>query len=285
MKVLNLNSMRILVFSLVIYFGYPLQAQISPKSRAVQIITSGGKTADSLFTSIIGHDARLIFIPSAASSLRSDEGTIWNPGEEVNKNQFTEDLKKRFGVNNIIILHTRDSKEADTKDFCLPLKQATAVWISGGNAGRFMKIFRGTRLEKELKTFLDNGGIIGGESAGAIVQGSYTIRGNPDKPVLMVEGSEKGLGFLKNTAINPHLSAAKRENELVTVVDKYPELLGIGIDDNTGLLIRNGVAEVFGAGRVAIYDNSKHKNGWYYWLKPGNQFNLRERKAMNFIPE
>jgi cyanophycinase len=55
----------------------------------------------------------------------------------------------------------------------------------------------------------------------------------------MVAGSETGLGLIPNVAINPHLSAQKRENELVTIIDKYPNLLGIGIDDNTGFLIRD----------------------------------------------
>ena len=86
-------------------------------------------------------------------------------------------------------------------------------------------------------------------------------------------------------AINPHLSAQKRENELVTVLYRYPNLLGAGIDDDTGSVIRDGIGEVFGSGRVAIYDNIKHKDGWYYWLRPGNKFDFIKRRPIDFSPE
>jgi cyanophycinase len=132
----------------------------------------------------------------------------------------------------------------------------------------------------ELKALIRRGGIVAGESAGAIIQGSYIVRGNPDKPVLMVDGHSTGFGLLENVAINPHLSRAKRENELVSVIDRYPRLLGIGIDDDTGLVVTGEIAEVFGTGRVAIYDNRKHKEGWYYWLKPGDRFSFVTRKPV-----
>lgn len=138
-----------------------------------------------------------------------------------------------------------------------------------------MTTYKGTLLEKELRKFVERGGILAGESAGAIVQGEYTVRGNPDKPVIMVTGSEQGLGLLPHVAINPHLSAQKRENELITVVDRYPSLTGIGIDDETGLLIQDGIGIVFGKGRVAIFDNKKHESGWYYYLKGGDRFDFR----------
>jgi len=279
--------MRIIVISFLFTFCNPLAAQFNAnKTRGAEIITSGGRAADSLFISLLGgSDAKVVFIPTAASSLRSDSGTIWNPDEEINKVIFKQDLLKRFNLNNITVLHTRNHEEANTENFVAPLRDAKAVWISGGNPGRFMAIYQGTLLEKELKVFLQRGGIIAGESAGAIVQGSYIVRGNPDKPVLMVEGSEKGLGLIQQVAINPHLSAQKRENELVTIIDRYTCLLGIGIDDNTGFLIRDGIGEVFGSGRIAIYDNKKYKAGWYYWLKPGDKFDFGKKSPVNFSPE
>jgi cyanophycinase len=75
-------------------------------------------------------------------------------------------------------------------------------------------------------------------------------------------------------AINPHLTSAKRDAELVNVVDAHPEILGIGIDDDAALLVRKNVFEVIGTGRVAIYDNVRRNGSWYYWLKPGDRFDL-----------
>ena len=114
-----------------------------------------------------------------------------------------------------------------------------------------------------------------GSSAGAIIQGSFVVRGRPDKPLLMAPGRTTGFGFLMNVAINPHLTSARRDAELINVTDAHPEILGIGIDDDAALVVRKNVCEVIGAGSVAIYDNVKHDGGaWYYKLKPGDRFDL-----------
>jgi cyanophycinase len=96
----------------------------------------------------------------------------------------------------------------------------------------------------------------------------------------MVDGRDRGFGFLPNIAINPHLTASKRENELVTVIDRYPHLLGLGIDDDAGLLIRGSVGAVIGSGRVAVYDNQRHADGWYFWLKTGEKIDLAARRPL-----
>ena len=121
---------------------------------------------------------------------------------------------------------------------------------------------------------LARGGVIFGSSAGAIIQGSFVVRGRPDKPLLMAPGRTTGFGFLSNVAINPHLTSTQRDAELVNVVDAHPDVLGIGIDDDAALLVRQDVFEVIGAGRVAIYDNLRHGGLWYYWLNPGERFDL-----------
>lgn len=93
----------------------------------------------------------------------------------------------------------------------------------------------------------------------------------------MVKGSERGFAWLKSVAVNPHLSEAMRQNELVTIVDAHPRLLGIGIDEKAAIIVTGDRFKVIGDGRVAIYDNAKHGNNWYYWLKTGEVFNLRTR--------
>jgi cyanophycinase-like exopeptidase len=95
----------------------------------------------------------------------------------------------------------------------------------------------------------------------------------------MVKGRERGFAWLKNVAVNPHLTEAMRQNELVTVLDSYPKLLGIGIDEKAWIIVKGSRFEVFGKGRVAIYDNQKHGGNWYYWLSPGDTFDLLTRTA------
>jgi cyanophycinase len=255
-----------------------LAAQNTAAHQGKLIVTSGGQTAEALFRKLVGEaDPSVVFIPTGASSLRSDSGVIWNPDKQEHRAEFEQEILKLFGLKRVTILHTRDRQVADTDAFVTPLLTAHAVWISGGNAGRLADAYLGTEVVTALKALVARGGIVAGESAGAIIQGSYIVRGNPNKPVLMVDGHDRGFGLLPNVAVNPHLSSNKRENELVSVIDRYPQLLGIGIDDDTGLLVSGETAEVFGKGRVAIYDNRKHKDGWYYWLNPGDRFDLKAR--------
>jgi len=162
----------------------------------------------------------------------------------------------------------------------LQLKKANGVWLGPGNAGRYADAFLGTLFQKLLDSILSKGGVIAGNSAGAIIQGSYIIRGRPDKPLLMAQGHDKGFGFLRNVVVNPHLTSAKRETELVNVLDKYQKLLGIGLDDDISLVFTGNTFEIMGKGIVAIYDNQKHDGRWWYILKPGTKFDIKKRQTL-----
>ena len=262
-------------------------AQVSSGPAKGTLILTGGdqETALKEFVTLAGGpDARIVYIPTAASSLRLPSGLIWEwlHTDELPANtpEFKVELCKMFGIKSIAILHTRNRKTANSEDFVKPLRDAQGVWISGGNSGRLTQAYLDTLTQRELENVLKRGGVIGGNSAGAIIQGAYTIRGNPDKPVLMVKGSERGFGFLKNVAVNPHLSEAMRQNELVTIVDAHPKLLGIGIDEKAAIVVTGNRFQVIGKGRVAIYDNRKHGNNWYYWLAQGDFFDLRTRSKV-----
>ncbi|HXQ70369.1 MAG TPA: cyanophycinase [Pyrinomonadaceae bacterium] len=260
------------------------KAQSSSGPAKGTLILTGGdqETALKEFVSLAGGpEANIVYIPTAASSLRLPSGLIWEwlytDELPANTPEFKAELCKMFGVKAITILHTRNRKIANSEDFVKPLRSAQGVWISGGNAGRLTQAYLDTLTQRELESVLMRGGVVGGNSAGAIIQGSYTIRGNPNKPVLMVKGSERGFALLKSVAVNPHLSEAMRQNELVTIVDAHPKLLGIGIDEKAAIIVTGDRFRVIGDGRVAIYDNTKHGNNWYYWLKTGEIFNLRTR--------
>lgn len=268
--------------------------QVSPafeSNRKGSLIISGaaGTSRESFGTGVLerfvalagGADANFVYIPTASSGIKLDSGFIYTPPDSdapaTNTGEFEQELAKMFGVKHITILHTRSRETADAEKFVAPLRQADGVWLSGGNSGRLADAYLGTLTQREIKAVFERGGVVGGNSAGAIIQGSFIVRGRPDKPVLMAKGHERGFDFLKNVVINPHLIAAKREDELVNVVDAHPGLLGIGIDERTAILVQGDQFEVLGDSKVAIYDNRKHGNKWYYWLSPGAFFNLRAR--------
>lgn len=231
-----------------------------------------------------GPEANFVYIPTASSGLKLDSGLIYEPPETdtpaANTGEFERALAEMYGVRRIRLLHTRSRATANSESFVAALRRADGVWLSGGNAGRLAATYLGTRTEKEIKAVFERGGVVGGSSAGAIIMGSFIVRGLPGKPVLMARGHERGFGFLKNVAINPHLITAKREDELVNVVDAHPELLGIGIDERAAIIVRGGRFEVLGDSKVAVYDDRRHEKSWYYWLTPGAVFDLRTRAAL-----
>jgi cyanophycinase len=274
------------VFSLLTNVGVA-QTKASPFPKKGNLILTGGSFTSEGIKAFVelagGADANFVFIPSASSGIKLESGYIWEPRDSTKEkmDSFSLELAKMFGVKKIIVLHTTSTVEANSKKFCEPLKKANAVWFGPGNAGRYASIFLGSRFQKELDTLLMRGGTIAGNSAGSIIQGSYIVRGRPDKPVLMAKGKEQGFGFIKNFVINPHLISAKRETELINVLDWHPELIGFGVDDETTLIVKNGIIQMIGNGPVYIYDNKLHDKKWWYELPPGKKFSLTERKIID----
>lgn len=288
---MKINEIKlILLWALLLLFfwvdGVAAQKTIGPAKGAL-VITGGdfGKGVIERFVALAGGpDAVFVYIPTAASSLRLSSGFIYDPPDldapAANTKEFEQELAKFFGVNRVIVLHTRNRKTADSKGFVEALKKANGVWLSSGNAGRLANAYLDTLTQKEIEAVLDRGGVVGGNSAGAIIQGSYIVRGRPDKPLLMAKGHERGFGLLKNAAVNPHLTEQKRDAELINVIDKYPKLLGIGLDEKAAIVVQGNEFEVIGENRIAVYDNQKHGSSWYYWLKPGDKFDLKSRALM-----
>jgi cyanophycinase len=95
----------------------------------------------------------------------------------------------------------------------------------------------------------------------------------------MAEGYERGLGFLKGVAIDQHFLKLKRTADMAELMDRYPQLLGIGIDEGTALLVHENVMEVMGKSNVLVYDRSSNR-GEDEVLAPGSRYDLRARKRL-----
>jgi cyanophycinase len=214
-----------------------------------------------------GPDASIVVIPTAdgASSYTED----WSGLQAL----------RAAGARNITILHTYDPETADRDEFVAPLRAASGVWFPGGRQFRLAEAYLGTRTLEEVLNVLDRGGVVGGSSAGASIQGSYLVRGAREgNHIVMSPGHDEGFGLLQNTAIDQHLIVRRRERDLLQVLAARPELLGIGIDESTAIVVQGDAFEVVGASRVAIYDGSPRSAAdGYYFLDPGARYNLRYR--------
>ncbi|MBS1721693.1 MAG: cyanophycinase [Armatimonadetes bacterium] len=237
---------------------------------------SGGKVMPKFFELAGGKDAKIVVIPTASA-----DGTF-----------TAEGIKSQRPWSNaarVDVLHTRDRNVADSEDFVKPLLDATAVWFGGGRHWRLADSYLGTRTEQEIKNVLKRGGIVGGSSAGATIQGSFLIRGAPgpdgksdgDNRIMESPGHLVGLGLITDCAIDQHVITRHRENDLEAVIANHPELLGIGIDEGTAIIVRKDVFEVIGPSKVFIYDNEAHGDSRHYTLSAGDKFDLANRKKID----
>ena len=104
------------------------------------ILTGGSFTKDAIKTFVElagGPDAHFVFIPSASSGIKLESGYTWEPKDSTKEkiDSFSIELAKMFGVKNIVVLHTTNTAEANSKKFCEPLKKANAVWLGPGMPG------------------------------------------------------------------------------------------------------------------------------------------------------
>jgi len=186
---------------------------------------------------------------------------------------------REMGVESVTVVHTKDRTEADSEAFVEPIRNARGVWFPGGRQWRLADSYLNTRTEDELHALLARGGVIGGSSAGATIQGSYLVRGDTEANTIMMGDHEEGFALLKNVAIDQHLLARNRQFDLIPVIEAHPELLGIGIDEDTALVVRGDRAEVIGQSYVAIYDNRSTvaDEGKFFLLRAGDAIDLASR--------
>jgi len=216
-----------------------------------------------------GTDAPIVAIPTAGGADEYDE--YWNGAR----------MFKELGARDVTVIHTYDRNEADTDAFAAPIRRARGVWFGGGRQWRLADAYLGTKVHQALSELLERGGVIGGSSAGATIIGSYLVRGDTKTNTIMMGDHEVGFGFLRNVAIDQHLLRRNRQFDLLEVIDARPDLLGIGIDENTAIVVEGDRFEVMGQGYVGIYDpqHQLDSGGRFYFLAPGDSYDLGTREA------
>jgi len=229
-----------------------------------------------------GAEAPVIVIPTAGKS--EDFST-----EDLNR------IKTRMqgkGFKNVTVRHTHNQEVANSDSFLEPFKTAKGVWFTGGRQWRLVDSYHKTKTHDELWKLLERGGVIAGSSAGATIQGSYLARGDTKANTIMMGDHEVGLGFVSNVAIDQHLFRRNRQFDLFEILENRPELLGIGLDEDTGIIVSGDRFTVFGNSYVAIYDGtrwSRERDTVYdlpkgskefYVLKEGEEYDMKNRKVV-----
>ena len=216
-----------------------------------------------------GLDAPVVLIPTAGGAESYDE--TWRG----------VDAFRATGATRLTILHTTDRDTANTDAFVEPLRHARGVWFGGGRQWRLADAYLDTKVHEALREVLDRGGVIGGSSAGATILGSYLVRGDTRTNTIMMGDHQEGFGLLRNVGVDQHLLRRNRQFDLVEVIRAHTDLLGIGIDEDTAIVVQGDRFEVIGRSYVAIYDHDRllDSGGLFYLLSPGDAYDLATREA------
>ena len=250
--------------------------------KGTLVIQGGGSDADTgIFETFInkagGLGAKIVVVPTAGGN-RTPDGSI-----KLYKEEDVIALWKKRGVLKVRMLHTHDPKVADTEEFARVLRAADGVWFDGGRQWNIVDSYAHTLTEREFHEVLDRGGVIGGSSAGATIQGEYLVRGAIAGPQIMMTPEpehEHGFAFLRKSAIDQHINTRNRWDDLIPVIKRYPNLLGIGISEGTAIVVTGDRFEVIGKWKVTIHDNTRAYQPWekpYYVLSPGDVYNMKTR--------
>lgn len=238
------------------------------------LIVGGGGMDRSLVEKFIelagGPEAKIVALPTASPPSPRD--------------RFEGEFFRRAGAKNVTALPQRRREDIESDEVLNALKEANGVWFGGGRQWNFMDCYAGTKAEPLFHEVLARGGVIGGSSAGASIQAEYMVRGSPHGNMeMMAPGYERGLGFLPGAAVDQHFSQRNRLQDLVGVVDRFPQLLGIGIDEATAIVVRKNQAEVFGPGKVFFLHRGEKgdlEKTQVDSLPAGSQYDLVERKPL-----
>ena len=219
-----------------------------------------------------GPEAEIVYIPCTEAE------------QAPNDARFVDSFR-RAGAKQATLLHTKDRKKAsDDGEFLAPLKTATGIWFGGGRQWNLVDSYQHTTAHKLMHAVLARGGVIGGSSAGASIQGDYMPRGDPLGNLnIIAEGYERGLGFLEGVAIDQHFSQRMRHADMTLLMKTFPQMLGIGLDEATAIVVQKSTAEVVGANRIHFYDY-KHPptddDKDYIALGNGQKYDLKASKVM-----
>jgi len=253
---------------------------IGPENGTL-VIVGGGMKGDIIIKRFIelagGNDAPIVVIPTAGGRDNYDE------------NAGLAGALRSLGATSVTVLHTTDRTIANSDSFVMPLMNAKAVWFGGGRQWRLVDSYKNTLTEKMIWKVLERGGVIGGSSAGATIQGSYLARGDTKNNQIMMGDHQEGFGFLKNVAIDQHVLARNRQFDMFDILKNRPELLGIGIDENTAMIVQGNQFEVLGESYVIVYDGAfwsregsdlktlPEKTDLFYFLRNGDKYDLLNR--------
>ena len=173
-------------------------------------------------------------------------------------------LFELLGAEAADVVHIADRSQAADRQLAARLAEYRGVFFTGGDQLRLTSLLGGSAVERALKANFRRGGVIAGTSAGASVMSRTMIVGgdSSETPKKSTITLAEGMGFLEQVVIDQHFAQRGRINRLLGVVAQNPNVIGMGVDEDTALLVRANACRVVGSQTVTVLDGRRivHSN-------------------------
>lgn len=192
-----------------------------------------------------GQEARIAIVPSASR-------------EPVVIGDRYLNIFKEMGAKEIRVLDIRDRIQGEDADFLAYIEDCTGVFLTGGDQLRLCGLLAETPLMENLRRRIRLGEVtLAGTSAGAAIMGYHMIAGggSGESPNRALVDQAMGLGIIPEVIVDQHFHNRNRMGRLMSAIAAHPDLLGLGIDEDTCALVeRSGIMQVLGKGTVTVID-------------------------------
>lgn len=250
----------------------------------------GRKTILQQFIDLSGGSRSRIVVLATASSL--GESIV-----EVYHGLFTG-----MGATEVTGLNPMSRSEANAESTTAALDGATGIFMTGGNQSKLTSVVAGTALGRKLIEMNRSGTVVGGTSAGASAISSHMVAfgSSGDVPKQRMGQLSAGFGLLPDVIIDQHFGKRNRIGRLLSLVAHSPTLLGIGLDEDTAVLVNSDdIMDVVGRGVATIVDGSHIETDAFrvkrydplmvsgailHSLPEGSRFDLRLRTLVSAPP-
>jgi cyanophycinase len=240
----------------------------------------------SRFVALAGGRDATVAVISTASSLGLEAGERY------------KQVLGELGVHKVRTIHAVTRAQANDETVSLALRDATGVFMTGGNQLRLSSTIGGTRLADAVLELFRQGAVIAGTSAGASAMSSHMIAfgASGATPKHRMAQIAAGLGVLPGVIVDQHFQQRNRLGRLLSLIAQNPSLLGLGVDEDTaGVVGPDHIMEVIGRGSITVVDGAQSEtDAWevhghrplmisgvvLHSLPAGYRFDLRRRERV-----
>lgn len=242
--------------SIILLMAAALAAPPEP-AKGTLVAVGGGSTAPSITEKTIALIAntpgRVLIVPQAS---QSSDG------------QSSAEHWKKAGAKSVSVLNLDASAPA-------AIAEADLIWMPGGDQNRLAKALQDAKLIEPIRERFRTGAVVGGTSAGAAILSEVMLTGEADLTAVKAGATKTapGLGLWTTAIVDQHFIKRQRFNRLLSAVFDRPELVGVGIDESTGVVLKGSKFEVIGIGQVMVIDARK-PTGSTPWVTTDIKFHV-----------